>query len=228
MSYETQPGMYLHPTLAVTPTGVALGVLDAWMWVRKPKNEPDVKERGRWVESYEILADLAETIPDTRWVYVADREGDLRALMDAAVRRGHPADGRVRAQHNRNLPDGEKWWDHLAISEPIGQVKFTLPATSDRPARSVRQILYRERLTLPSRKGNPEGIVTAVLAREEEPPAGVEAVEWRLLTNREADTLEAVVELIEWYRRRWLIEIFFRIWKSGCRVESLQLATVER
>ena len=50
---------------------------------------------------------------------------------------------------------------------------------------------------------------TAVLARKEEPPAGVEAVEWRLLTNR-ADTLEAVVELIEWYRRRWLIEIFFR------------------
>ena len=37
-----------------------------------------------------------------------------------------------------------------------------------------------------------------------------------------------MVELIDWYRRRWLAEIFFRIWKSGCRVEALQLGTLER
>ena len=37
-----------------------------------------------------------------------------------------------------------------------------------------------------------------------------------------------MVELIEWYRHRWLIEIFFRILKSGCRVEALQLGTLER
>lgn len=33
---------------------------------------------------------------------------------------------------------------------------------------------------------------------------------------------------VSWYRRRWLTKIFFRILKSGCRVEALQLATVER
>ena len=43
---------------------------------------PQVKESTRWVEGYEIVADLAETVPDTRLVYVADREGDLRALID--------------------------------------------------------------------------------------------------------------------------------------------------
>jgi hypothetical protein len=70
--------------------------------------------------------------------------------------------------------------------------------------------------------------VTAILAREEQPPANQPAVTWRLLTNRTAHTLEAVVELIDWYRRRWLVEIFFRILKSGCRVEALQLGTLER
>jgi len=70
--------------------------------------------------------------------------------------------------------------------------------------------------------------VTAILAREEQPPAGEKPIEWRLLINRSAETLETVVELIDWYRRRWLIEIFFRILKSGCRVEALQLGCLER
>ena len=34
LSYEAQHGMYVHPTLAVTSEGVALGVIDAWIWAR--------------------------------------------------------------------------------------------------------------------------------------------------------------------------------------------------
>ena len=70
--------------------------------------------------------------------------------------------------------------------------------------------------------------VTAISAREENPPAGEKPLVWRLLTNRRVETLEEAVELIDWYRRRWLIEIFFRILKSGCKVEALQLSTLER
>ena len=55
----------MHPTLAVTPEGVALGVIDAWMWARGPKDQPQVKESTRWMEGYKIVADWAET-PDTR------------------------------------------------------------------------------------------------------------------------------------------------------------------
>lgn len=87
LSYEAQHGLYVHPTLAVTPAGVALGVIDAWMWTREPKDDPQVKESTRWVEGYEIVADLAKTLPAVRLVYLADREGDLRALMDTAARR---------------------------------------------------------------------------------------------------------------------------------------------
>jgi len=228
LSYEAQHGLYLHPTLAVTPEGVALGVIDAWMWARGPKDDPQVKESTRWVEGYAIVADWAEQTSDTRLVYVADREGDVRALMDEAARRGHPADWLVRAQHNRNTAPGEKLWDGLIQSEPLGEVEFTLAAAPARPARRVQQTLYREKVTLPQSKSAPAVTVTAILAREEHPPAGEKVIEWRLLTNRTAETLEAVVELIDWYRRRWLIEIFFRIFKSGCRVEALQLGTLER
>lgn len=228
LSDDAQHGMYVHPTLMVTPQGLALGVMDAWMWARKPKGQPDVKESTRWVEGYTIVADLAETLPATRLVYVADREGDLRALMDAAARRGHPADWLVRAQYDRNTTEGDPLWTQVVRNDPLGEVEFILSAAPDRSARTVRQTLYRDTVTLPAHAGAPAVTVTAILAREEQPPAGEKPIVWRLLTNRSAETLETVVELIDWYRRRWLIEIFFRILKSGCRVEALQLGCLER
>lgn len=34
--------------------------------------------------------------------------------------------------------------------------------------------------------------------------------------------------LVDWYRCRWEIEMFFNILKNGCRVEALQLAALPR
>ena len=67
--------------------------------------------------------------------------------------------------------------------------------------------------------------VTCLIAKEMAPPDGVKAVEWRLLSNRKAETLDDLVELIEWYRCRWEIETFFNVLKNGCRVEALQLGS---
>ena len=67
-----------------------------------------------------------------------------------------------------------------------------------------------------------------IRAREESPPAGVEPLDWRLLTNRTAVTLAPAAELIQWYGSRWSIEVFFRILKTGCRVEALRLSTLDR
>ncbi|MEE4378884.1 MAG: transposase DNA-binding-containing protein [Candidatus Competibacteraceae bacterium] len=34
LNYEHRQGLYVHPTLAVTPERLSLGVLDAWNWAR--------------------------------------------------------------------------------------------------------------------------------------------------------------------------------------------------
>jgi Transposase DDE domain len=58
--------------------------------------------------------------------------------------------------------------------------------------------------------------------------ASVRSMLWRLLSNREAHDVDAVVELIAWYRARWKIEMFFRILKNGWKVEALQLSQIDR
>ena len=70
--------------------------------------------------------------------------------------------------------------------------------------------------------------VTCVVAREINPPAGVNPVELLLLTNREATDLVAATWLIGWYRHRWEIEIFFNVLKNGCMEGALQLGSVAK
>ena len=52
--------------------------------------------------------------------------------------------------------------------------------------------------------------------------------EWMLLTNLPVDTLTQAQTIIDWYRRRWEIEIYFRALKQGCTVENLRLETDRR
>ena len=52
-------------------------------------------------------------------------------------------------------------------------------------------------------------------------PASAKPVTWRLLTNRSAATLAEAVELVNWYRARWEIELLFLTLKEGCRIEAL-------
>jgi hypothetical protein len=231
LCYEAQRGMYLHPTYAVTPGREALGVLDAWMWARTKKDAAgerhDPKESQRWIEGYERVAEMAAEFPATRLVYLADREADLMPLMRRAQELGEPADWLIRASHNRCLPDGGRLWETTAAGEPLGQIEFTMASRHGVKARQVRQQLWAQRLELRGALGVPLS-VTSIVAREVNAPAGTKPVEWRLLTNRPAETCAAVVELIDWYRARWEIEMLFDILKNACRIEALQLEHIEK
>jgi hypothetical protein len=79
-----------------------------------------------------------------------------------------------------------------------------------------------------ARKGGAAREVTVILAREESPPPGEKPIEWLLLTNERIETLGEACLRVDWYRRRWLVEVYFRVLKSGCKVEALQLEKAER
>lgn len=233
LNYEVRRGMYLHPTYVVTTDREPLGVLDAWMWAREQRGadgvRPGLIESKRWVEGYQRVAEIAADMPGTRLVYVADREADMVEMMRCARDLGTPADWLVRAKHNRCLPDedGAKLWDATTIGAPLGEITFAIGSRENQKGRTVHQQLWASAVEI---KDGKQGriAVTCVVAREVGAPIGVKPIEWRLLTNRIVTTQEQAIELIDWYRARWEIEIYFHVLKNGCEVEALQLSSIER
>ena len=70
LSYEHQRGMYLHTTYIVTPERAPLGVFDAWMWARQPKDKvtgqrpADILEsQGSRTKQSRFPCDLTTTLP---------------------------------------------------------------------------------------------------------------------------------------------------------------------
>ena len=84
--------MIFHDTLAITPKGVPLGLLDCQVWSRDPKvhgkkvtnrNKPiEEKESNKWLKSFQAVEKLAKDAPQTTWVSVGDRK---QALLNIAV-----------------------------------------------------------------------------------------------------------------------------------------------
>jgi len=119
----------------------------------------------------------------------------------------------------------------LEISKRKAKSKDGRKRKQPRSARQAVVSVQAAQVTLrgPARPGGAlEDItVNAVLLREEQPPAGEPPIEWLLLTNLPIDGVAAVLRVIEYYCCRWQIEIYFRVLKSGCQVETSQLETAE-
>ena len=99
------------------------------------------------------------TLPATRLVYLADRVGDMAALMELADALGHPANWLIRARHNRNLAEAGKLWDKVEAGELLGEIAFILPGQAGLQLPGKRQLS-----------------VTCVVAREIDAPASVKPV----------------------------------------------------
>jgi hypothetical protein len=228
LSYDAQRGMYAHMTYAVTPHRVPLGVLDCWMWARQPRGEAALLESTRWIDGYERIAEMATQLPATRLVYVADREADFGALLGRAQALDYPADLLIRVRYDRKLQaDDAQLFAALSQAPALGEIVFALAPGRGRKARTVTQSVsvVRSVVRLP---GNQTTTLTVVQAMEHDAPQGDKPVCWRLLTNRLITDLAQASELIDWYRARWEIELYFHIIKTGCQVEQLQLETMER
>ena len=109
------------------------------------------------------------------------------------------------------------------------------PKASRRKARAARsyrmanaEVRYK-RVELPDPRGKAAALsLYGVHVRETNPPGGQKPLEWVLLTSIKLHTAEDAVRMLDYYLKRWRIEDFFRVLKSGCKVESMALRTALR
>jgi hypothetical protein len=239
-SSDLEHGFLMHPLLAVTPDRQCLGLLHAETWARdaalgqrtKRAHKPiEAKESMRWLKGYDHLAELHDQLPATRLVCVGDRESDIYELFDHA--RTDHADWLIRAVRDRCIIDGPCLREFLAGTPSRGSYVIDVPAKGSLPARvaTVDVRWGRVRLDPPYRpdRALSEIEVTAIEVHEPNPPAGIDALDWLLLTSLPCpDSLDEARTIISWYACRWQIEVFFRVLKSGCGIEQLQLQTRQR
>jgi hypothetical protein len=246
-------GLHLHGLLAVTPTGLPLGVLGSQCEAphrralddpRPPASIPiEEKDTFAWIAGFRETVMVAETMPHTQVINVCDREADFFELFDE--QRQHPrVDLLVRAKHNRSLAtDPGKLFDTVRQTAVLAEVRVHVPRQSARPKRSKQKArparpgrvadfavrAMRVRLLPPdAHRAKAPLDVWVVHAREQTPPPETKALEWFVLTTLECASAEQAITCLRWYCYRWRIEDWHRVLKSGCRIEDAAHETAER
>lgn len=191
------------------------------------------RECYRWLENLRQSIALVSGAPERR-VHVGDRESDIYELYCTAQDLG--TSFLVRVQTNRLA---ERPTD-AAPHDPAHRV-FAQPAaapwagghriTVDQDETTWLQVTFAAINRLPpvgkQKRYSPQ-VLTYIHALEEDPPAGRESIDWKLVTNLPVEDLSVAVEKLGWYALRWKAEVFHKVMKFGCRAEEARLETAER
>jgi hypothetical protein len=232
-------GVLLHPMLAVdAENGSCLGLVSGQIWTRTGRRtvshdlrDLSDKESQRWITTALAAKPLLAKV--AMMTVLGDRESDIFALYaSGAEERFHVI---ARSMHDRKLADGVGLYAASKGMAVVDQRAIVLPARAQRAERVARLELRfgAVNLSRPQTKflrHLPKSLpLTLVDVREPDPPAGTEPLHWRLLTTHPAANAEAAWRIVEWYKRRWLIEQFFRVLKTqGFRLEDSQISTADR
>jgi hypothetical protein len=232
-------GVLLHAMMAVdAETGSCLGLVGGKVWTRKgdvkvPHAQRTLsdKESERWLTTAE---QAKEILAQARLITVInDREGDIYAHWART-----PMDGvhlLSRVMHDHALMGGG------TLRQAIKRVPFSAKAVIELPRRIDRRprkahlalrfgsvALQRPRNTT-EKDLPPSVMLNFVEVIEQHPPKGAEPIHWLMLTTHRVASVADAWQIVGWYKRRWIIEQFFRSMKSqGLQIENSQLETADR
>jgi len=246
-------GLVLTTTLCVTTNGLPLGILKAKCHMpkkkikietRKPHKIPiEEKKTFSWIEHHRNLVEIAKQVPKTQMVHVCDREADFYELFEEQ-QKDTCVELLIRARHNRNIPqEPNKLFDYIEESKVMGYTTIAIPAKSSRlkkskqkaceyrPARNAKLAIRSKTIQIPAPSYYPNKkpiTMTIIHALEENPPKHAKPITWYLLTTMAVENTSDAVTYLNWYAKRWRIEDFHRVLKSGCKIDKLKLKSATR
>lgn len=242
-------GLILHDTMAFTQEGTPLGLLDVQCWARdndeagkseKRRRKPiEEKESFKWLQSYRNVCSVQARCRNTQLIVMADREADIHELFVEHLLIPNSAELLIRAEKSRNRnvisEDDEQiqqLWPYMNAIKPAGILELLVPPRKDRDARLAKLEVCFAPVTLKAPRSKselPDVPVFIVHAREIDASPDVdETIEWMLISTIAVTTFEEAQKMLGHYARRWGIEIYHRVLKSGCRIEDRQLGSASR
>lgn len=232
-------GVLLHPLLAVdADSGSVLGLAGGRVWTRgdeaktpHAKRRLTDKESARWIA---VAEQGKETLAGARLITIVDdREGDFYAHW--ALTPAENVHLLTRLMNDHALVEGGTVRTALAHLPVAATAAVELPQRRDRRPRTAHLSLRFASLRLQRPKNTlekdlPDSLAVRVVeVIERHPPKDAEPVHWILLTTHTIDSVADAWQIVAWYKRRWIVEQFFRTLKrQGLRIEDSQLATADR
>ena len=236
-------GLFVHAAVAFTEGRRPLGVSGLETWAR-PEAEPAAereKESRRWFRGFDQGRALGRACPETRVVVVGDRESDIYALLKWQAEHAAEAGLVVRANASRQR-QVEVWDPQLQATMRrtlASQPDFETPVKTGREVcidsqggkrargrrTAVTELCIGQVALQPPKERPEDGPVAAWVVRvlETDPPAGHQPLEWLLVSSEGGPTAEWAERIVGWYEARWGIEEYFRVLKSGTRIEDRRL-----
>ena len=190
------------------------------------------KESNKWLVSFKSASELQKQCPKTVIVSVGDREADIYELFELALEGTKSPKLLVRAEHNRSLlNEQEHLWDYINSCPVSGIQRIKIPRKGNLASREAELAIRCGSVELKAPAGKQVKVnikVWAILAQEENAPESVTPLKWMLLTTIPVNTFEESVEKLQWYTKRWGIEVYHKTLKSGCQIEQRQLGNADR
>ncbi|KXA94458.1 transposase, partial [candidate division MSBL1 archaeon SCGC-AAA259I09] len=238
-------GVMVHSTIGVHPdTRKMTGVMDQQVLVRDQqqdetethdtngKSEPIEleSEQDKWIRGdEEVIKMLPE---DTKPIFVHDRGADDFSIFTRL--KEEDSGFVIRASQKRRIRtlSGEEsllfeWSKNLP---EIGQTEIHVQQRGGRKGRDAKLSVRAGTCEILPPKDKPQDTspCRVNVVRVEEVEREENPILWVLLTTEPVKDFEDVLEAIEHYQKRWVIEDWHKALKTGCKIEERQLQKWER
>jgi len=234
----TGHGLLLHAMAAVdADSDVCLGLVAGKIWTRQgrvtvphDKRPLEQKESERWISTANQAKQLLSAAAMV--TVIDDREGDIYAKWaSVSAANFHLL---TRSMHDRVLADGTSMYATAASWPIVDTATIDVVARVDRPARQAKLALRFGRVTLNRPQAASHSLpktveLTLVEVVEVDLPPGVEPLHWYVLTTHDVTDAASAWQIVNWYKKRWVIEQLFRLIKTqGLQLEDSRIEAADR